>query len=56
MLLPRADHLWDHRKATAVGRQPYRQGVYSLFEILEDVNDGHNVLGASSQTNPLLLA
>ena len=32
-------HLWDHRKAiNDFGIRPYRQGVYTLLEILEDVN------------------
>ena len=36
----------DHRKAISQhGIRPYRQGVYTLFEILEDVCDGHNVVG-----------
>ena len=36
----------DHRKAiNQRGVRPYRQGVYTLLEILEDVSDGHNVVG-----------
>uniref|UniRef100_A0A7S4SMC5 Amidohydrolase-related domain-containing protein n=1 Tax=Alexandrium monilatum TaxID=311494 RepID=A0A7S4SMC5_9DINO len=35
-------HLWDKRRSL---RFPYRQKVYTLNEILEDMYDGHNVVG-----------
>ena len=36
----------DHRKAiNEYNIRPFRQGVYTLLEILEDVCDGHNVVG-----------
>mmetsp|Transcript_108138 Transcript_108138/g.230877 ORF Transcript_108138/g.230877 Transcript_108138/m.230877 type:complete len:357 (-) Transcript_108138:28-1098(-) len=36
-------HLWDQRRWAS--RVPYRQKVYTLHEVLEDVYDGHNVVG-----------
>ena len=42
-------HLWDNRRYTEFrggSRQfAFRQKVYMLPEILEDIGDGHNVIG-----------
>jgi len=35
-------HLWDRRRTPQF---PYRQKAYTLHEVLEDVCDGHNVVG-----------